>query len=102
MRNLITVSLRVFSCLFVYSNIPGIICANFMKELWQVWLISVLFLLQFSADTAVLYDFSYFIGIWKKSETNISGPKLSVMYAQKSAKIPDEFKSGRKICEHCG
>ena len=72
-----------------------------MKELWQVWLIFVLFLLQFSADTAVLYDFSYFTGIWETSEKNRAGAKLSVLYAQKSAKIPDEIKSGRKICEHC-
>ncbi len=91
----------MFSFLFVYSNIPGIICANFMKELWQVWLLSVLFLLQFSADTAVLYDFSYFTGIWEKYEKHRDASKLSVLYAKKSAKIPDEFKLGRKIREHC-
>ena len=72
-----------------------------MEELWQVWLISELFLLQFSADTAVLYHFSYFTGIWEKSEKNRAGVKLSVLYVQKSAKFPDESKSVRKIRERC-
>ena len=85
----------------MYSNIPGIICANFMKELWQVWLTSVLFSLQFSADTAVLYDFSYFSGNWEKSEKNWADAKLSVLYVKKSAKFSDEPKSGRKIRERC-
>ena len=75
----------MFSCLFVYSNIPGIICANFMKELWQFWLLSVLFSLQFSADTAVLHDFSYFSGNSEKSETNWADAELPVLYAQKLA-----------------
>ena len=56
-----------------------------MKELWQVWLLSVLFSLQFSADTAVLRDFSYFSGNCEKSENNRAGAKLSVLYVQKSA-----------------
>ena len=85
----------------MYSNIPGIICANFMKELWQFWLLSVLFSLQFSADTAVLYDFSYFYGNSEKSEKIWSDAKLSVPYVQKSAKFSDESKSGRKIRERC-
>jgi hypothetical protein len=72
-----------------------------MKVLWQVWLISVLFSLQFSTDIAVLYDFSYFTGIWEKSEKNWADAKLSVPYAQKSAKFSDEFKSGGKIRERC-
>ena len=74
---------------------------NFVEELWQVWLISELFLLQFFADTAVLHDFSYFTSIWEKSEKNRASSKLPVLYAQKSEKIPDEFKSGKKIRERC-
>ena len=72
-----------------------------MKELWQVWLTSVLFLLQFSADTAVLYDFSYFSGNWEKSEK--IGLMQNSLYClhKNEKKIPDEFKSGRKIREHC-
>ena len=72
-----------------------------MKELWQFWLLSVLFSLQFSADTAVLYDFSHFFGNWETSEKNRAGAKLSVLYVQKSAKFSDESKSGRKIRERC-
>ena len=72
-----------------------------MKELWQVWLLSVLFSLQFSADTAVLYDFSYFSGNWEKSEKNWADEKLSLLYVKKSDKFSDESKSGRKIRERC-
>ena len=61
----------------------------------------MLFLLQFSAYTAVLYDFPYFSDNWEKSEKNRAGAKLSVLYVQKSAKFSDESKSGRKIREHC-
>ena len=48
-----------------------------------IWLLSVLFSLQFSADTAVLRDFSYFSGNWEKSEKHWADAKLSVPYAQK-------------------
>ena len=85
----------------MYSNIPGIICANFNERVMAIWLLSVLFSLQFSADTAVLYDFSYFSGIWEKSENNRAGVKLSLLYVQKSASFSDEFKSGGKIRERC-
>jgi hypothetical protein len=72
-----------------------------MKELWQFGYHLCYFRCSFSADTAVLRDFSYFSGNSEKSEKNWADAKLSVPYAQKSAKFSDEFKSGGKIRERC-
>ncbi len=47
-----------------------------MKELWQFGYHLCVFRCSFSADTAVLYDFSYFTGIWEKSEKNRADAKL--------------------------
>ena len=72
-----------------------------MKELWQFGYYLCYFRYSFSADTAVLYDFSYFSGNSEKSEKNWDDVKLSVLYVLKSAKFSDEFKSGGKIRERC-
>ncbi len=72
-----------------------------MKELWQFGYHLCVFRCSFSADTAVLYDFSYFSGNSEKSENNWADAKLSLLYVQKSAKYSDEFKSGGKIRERC-
>ena len=72
-----------------------------MKELWQFGYYLCYFRCSFSADTAVLYDFSYFSGNSEKSKKNWADAKLSVLYVQKSANFSDEFKSGGKIRERC-
>ena len=72
-----------------------------MKELWQFGYHPCVFRYSFSADTAVLRDFSYFSGNSEKSEKNWADAKLSVLYVEKSDKFSDESKSGRKIREHC-
>ena len=72
-----------------------------MKELWQFGYYLCYFRCSFSADTAVLYDFSYFSDNCENSEKNWADAKLSVLYVQKSAYFSEEFKSGRKIRERC-
>ena len=54
----------------------------FMKELWQFGYYLCYFRCSFSADTAVLRDFSYFSGNSEKSEKNWADAKLSVLYVK--------------------
>ena len=85
----------------MYSNIPGFFCAKFYERVMAILITICVIFAAVSADTAVLYDFSYFSGNSEKSETNWADAKLSVLYVQKSAKFSDEFKSGGKIRERC-